>query len=569
MADLETYMADGPLRVWDGGLMGWLLLGILSSLIQIGVMVGIVVLIVRFVSGKNKTTSESVGVLIRRLFVYMIMLAMLILLGIGVAGLIEAALPTTGQITDSSAEAARSIAFVFVGLPVYAGLAIYTSRRLRADPDEQRSFGWAFYLTVALIGSLLTSMALVGGILSDLASGDGPDRKEVIHAGIWIVIWIGHWVIAQRWEPKGAPVHLLLGSAAGLVWSFSGVIATLAAILSTVYEGLFLESVTGGGIDDLARPAMILVVGLAVWWWYWVRHGRNSQRTAWWHGYVLLLGVLGGAVTAISGAGIMLFAVLQWFLTNPDSSAAAHFSVLPGALAAVATGAAVWAYHRHILGDREDRVRTEVDRVYDYLLGAAGLVVAVSGVTTLIVVVMKQLFGGPVVTGSGGDVLSTAVTLLVIGTPLWWHYWSTIQSYRAENPEEELRSVTRRIYIVGLFGVAAVVAVISLIVLVFIFFEDILEGNLGSGTVDSAAVPIALLITAGALAWYHFTVLREDRSDFVSEIEDTPVVPEPPSARAVPRGSLEQTLETLAESGHNRTMVVRSKDGFEVEPIED
>ena len=102
--------------------MAWILLGILSSLIQIGVMVGVVVLIVRFVSGRDKATSVSVGVLIRRFFVYSIMLTMLILVGIGIAGLIEAALPTTGEITSNSADAARSIAFILVGLPVYLAL---------------------------------------------------------------------------------------------------------------------------------------------------------------------------------------------------------------------------------------------------------------------------------------------------------------------------------------------------------------------------------------------------------------------------------------------------------------
>ena len=119
--------------------MGGELLAILASLIQLGVVVGIIVLIVKLVSGRGKTSSESVGVLIRRFFVYTIMLVMLVLVGIGIAGLIEAALPAPGEITDSSAAAARSIAFVIVGLPVYVGLALYTKRRLRTDPNEQNS----------------------------------------------------------------------------------------------------------------------------------------------------------------------------------------------------------------------------------------------------------------------------------------------------------------------------------------------------------------------------------------------------------------------------------------------
>ena len=125
--------------------MGELLIGILGGLVQLGIMGGIVFLIVKAVSGHKKTSTESAGVHIRRFFVYLLMLAMLILVGLGIAGLIDAVLPTAGVITDSSAAAARSISFVVVGLPIYSGLALYTARRLASDPNEKRSAGWAFY----------------------------------------------------------------------------------------------------------------------------------------------------------------------------------------------------------------------------------------------------------------------------------------------------------------------------------------------------------------------------------------------------------------------------------------
>jgi hypothetical protein len=217
--------------------MGGLLIGILATLIQIGVMVGIVVLIVKAVGGRDKTSSESAGVVVRRIFVYLIMLSMLILVAIGLGGLIDAALPESGEITDSSADAARSIAFVIVGLPVFAGLALYTARRLKADSREQSSTGWTFYLTVALIGSLLATMALVGASLSEIASGDAPDRMMIINAVIWAFVWAAHWWVFLRFEPKGAQVQLLAGSAIGLIWTFTGAIATVVAVTSTRSRG--------------------------------------------------------------------------------------------------------------------------------------------------------------------------------------------------------------------------------------------------------------------------------------------------------------------------------------------
>lgn len=546
------------------------LVGILASLIQLAIVGGIVLLIIRLVSGRDKVSSEGIGILIRRFFVYSIMLVMLVLVGIGVAGLVQAAWPGFDQLTDSSSQTAISIAFVVVGLPVYSGLALYTRRRLSEDPREQRSMGWAFYLTVALIGSLLTSMSLIGAVLSNLANDGEIDRTLLIHAVTWTAIWTGHWWASQRWKPeRNTQFHILLGSVVGLIWAFTGTFATIAAVLSTVYDDLFLISIIDGGITDLLVPVTVVLVGGPVWWWYWFRHARRGPRTPWWLAHVLLLGVLGGAVTVIAGTGVMVFGVLDWVLGDPASSAAAHFTFLPGAITGVVVGGATWAYHAAVLGSRDQRDHSEVGRVYAYLLAGAGLVVAASGVTTLIATAIKAVSGVTIVTSGGGSTLAAAITLIVIGTPLWWRYWSTIQRFKTADPAGELRSITRRIYIVVLFGVAGIVAVISLIVLVFLVFEDILDGNFGSGTLDSAAVSVALLLTAGALAWYHFAVFREDRTDFVPEPDDSPVVPHAPRVRTVSHGFLEETLEAFAGEGHDRTSVLWSKDGFEVEPFDE
>jgi hypothetical protein len=575
--------------------MGGILFGILASLIQLGVMVGIVVLIVKLVSGRGRASTESVGVLIRRFFVYTIMLVMLAIVGIGITGLIEAALPAADEITDSSSAAARSIAFVIVGLPVYLGLGHYTVRRLRTDPNEQDSLGWAFYLTVALIGSLIAAMAVVGGMLSELASGEGLDQTLAVNAIVWGGVWVAHWWVAEQYKPRGrGQIQLLAGSAAGVIWSFIGAIATVTAMLSIIYEGLFFESVSGNGIEDLLRPVMILAVGVPVWWWYWFRHARDGQRTPWWLAYTLLVGVMGGAITAIAGVGIMMFSVLDWLLGDVSSSAAAHFDLIPGGIAALLIGGGAWAYHAHVLGDRDERSRGEVDRVYDYLLSAAGLFVAASGLVTLIAVALMGISAtGSTVTRSG-DAVATALTLLLIGGPLWWRYWATIQRYRRSDCTAELHSIPRRIYILGLFGVAAIVAVVSLIVIVFIVVEDALDGTLGANTLDSTAIAIALLMTAGALAMYHLSVFREDRevtpdpkSFAVEDVlfisaTDTPlphairnrIGANVRSVAVAESGStaktLDEVIEALEDETHRQVLIIHDGEGqYDVMAIED
>lgn len=578
-----------------------ILLGLFGLAIQFAIIGGIVFLIVRLVANRDSASSEGTGIAIRRFFQYTVMLAMLLLTGIGLAGLINAAVASTATIARGSASTALWISFVFVGLPVFVGMSMYTLRRLKDGPREQNSLGWAFYLTIALVGSLVTVMSLVVAFLAELLDDRRVDRTILVHAVVWTAVWVGHWWVAHRWVPRhGARLHLLLGSAAGLIATLTGVISGLIAVLQQIYDRIFLVSVLGSGLEDLVRPLIILVVGVPVWWWYWFRHTRDGTRTTLWLAYVILLGILGGAVTAISGAGIMLFGLLQWIVGDPSSATAAgHFALLPGALGTIAGGSAGWAYHSLVLGRRPQQERSEVDRVHDYVLAGAGLAVAATGITTLLSVTLRALGARPITESGPGDSVAVALTLLVIGVPLWWRYWSAIRRSREMDLTGELHSITRRIYIFLIFGVAGIVTVINLIVVVFITFEDILDGAFGGATLRSAAVPISLLLTASALAWYHFTVFREDRAALESEDAESAEAEAlaPRSVIVVSRDgeelieairtrtnasvsslhvvgdrtaarSLEDVLEVLATGQHQRVIVVlRRDDGYDVIPI--
>jgi len=568
-----------------------IIFGIGMSLIQLAVMVGIVVLIIRAVSRRGGSSSESSGVAVRRFFQYLIMLVMLLLVGIGLTGLIDAAVTATTAATQDTAAVASSIAFVLVGLPVYAGLAVYTKRRLDSDPHEQRSFGWSFYLTVALIGSLVTTMSLATGFIGDLLDGGEVNRALLIPALVWGGVWASHWWISKHMStPDRMQIQLLAGSAAGLIAVVIGTGVALAALLSEFYDVMFSVTVVDDGVDTLVRGAVMLAVGVPVWWWYWFRNARQAERTPWWVAYVLLVGVLGGVVTAVTGAGIMVFGVLWWFLADVSASAAAHFDYIPGALATIAVGAAVWTYHGAVLGEREERERTELDRVYDYLLSGVGLLLTAGGIATLITAGLDAVGGDEIVSDSGGEVVTVALTLLAVGIPLWLRYWTTIRRFRRADPVAEVQSTTRRIYLFLLFGVAALVAVIDLIIVVYVLVEDLLEGAFGAGTISAIAIPVGLLLTAGAVAWYHFTVFHEDRAIAPEKVE-RPVVREvivvggdqmvaritsgteaqvrafrvidPPTTAH----TLDDVLAALQVETHERVVVVAEDDHFELLPI--
>jgi len=570
-----------------------IILNILTSLIPLAIVIGIVVVVVRLVSKKKPASrtvgGETAGVFLRRLFTYMTMLITLTLSAIGIAGLLDT-VTESGTVARSADTTALFIAFVVVALPVYTILAFYTRQRLEDDPTEGTSTGWAFYLTIALTGSLIAAMILVTGVVVEFLDGWNLDGTLLINAVMWTAIWAAHWWVMHR-ESDATKMQLamVVGSGIGFVAVASGAGGFVASMLTELYDGLFFTTAVDLDTRAIVGPLVILAVGTPVWWLYWFRNTLTANRTPIWLVYVLLFGVLGGAITVISGAGTMLFGVLQWFIGDPARTAAAQFEFLPGAITAVTLGAAAWAYYGRVLGERAQRTRTEVDRVYDYLLAGSGLVVAAGGLVTLLAIGFDAVGAREIASSTTGDAVAVALTLLAVGVPLWWRYWSTIQAYRRQEPATELTSPTRRVYLFVLFGLSGLIALVDLVVLVTMTITDVLESSFGAATISDIAVPLALLVTTGAIAWYHFLVFREDRADTpehakaalrevilvssngrdlvtaLSSSTDARIRTLHGAGHAVHAGSIDQVLEALAGETHARVIIFDGEEeGYDV-----
>ncbi len=565
---------------------------ILVPLIQLAVFVGIIVFVVKLVTKKGPSSAEGAGVSIRRFSQYSIMLVMLVVAAFGVIGIIDAVVSAGSTVTRDTAGIARSIAFIVVGLPVFGGLALYTRRLLSATPAESRSLGWIAYLTFALIGSLVFVMsfaiAFLGQVLTDGDFGTMPFISMLVWGGVWAA---HSWIADRTTDEAQMQFHLLAGSAAGLITLAIGAGVAIAAALGEFYDAALSVTAVDSGDEAIARGAVLFVIGAIVWFFYWIGHARGTTRSILWLAYVLLIGVLGGVITAVVGAGTLLFGVLDWLIGDVGSTTAnAHFAFVPGAVAALAVGAGSWGYHRFVFGSRADSDRTEVERVYDYLLSGAGLLVAAGGLGTLITVGFDALGSQPIA-DSGGSISAVAITLLIVGVPLWWRHWSSIRRFRATQAEAEVTSITRRVYLFVLFGATGLTAVISLIILVFIVVEDLLEGDLGSATVNSIAVPLSLILTAGAVAWYHFAVFREDRTitphEELPALREIVVIGTDEDVAAIARESglhvqgllvvgelleaktLTDVLSALGKETHSRVVVIAEDGRYRLLPLDD
>jgi hypothetical protein len=476
------------------------------------VLVAVVVLGARKAMGRERGPVTEAHA-IRRLFQYLLLFGLLVVVAVGLSGLLGRTLDRDPIVAADDVELARSLAFTVVGVPLYAAVALWSRRRLVEDPLERLSFGWAFYVTAASITSLIVAMT---GLHATLvwAVGIGPDDPLALaRLLVWGLVWGVHWWVHLRLVPAvRSQVHHLAGSLTGLVTAATGLAGLLGAALWTLFFSGSDVVMSGG--DEALRAAVTLAVGAPVWLLYWVRTASRDERDPLWLGYVLLPGVGGGLVMAVVSASTVLYSLLVWLVGDPEfTDAARHLGDAPWAAGVAVTGAVVWWYHQAVLEEAHVKDRTEVRRVYEYLMSAIGLVAAAAGLTTLVVAGIEAATRtDAVILGqSAVNTLLASATLLVVGAPVWWFYWHRIQRAAAATPAQEQASPTRRVYLLLLFGVGGVAAVVALLVGAYLLFEDVVQGTFGAETIRSMRVPIGILLSTGAIAAYHWAVYQSGR----------------------------------------------------------
>jgi hypothetical protein len=117
---------------------------------------------------------------------------------------------------------------------------------------------------------------------------------------------------------------------------------------------------------------------------------------------------------------------------------------------------------------------------------------------------------------SGGDASSAntllaAVTLFVVGTPVWATAWRRVQRFAVTDGEAEVGSAVRRTYLFAIFGIGGAVAFGALIALLGVVFEAMSGERTDGSIAEDLAVPVALLLTTSAAAAYHWVVYRGER----------------------------------------------------------
>ncbi|KIS27236.1 hypothetical protein TV39_11970 [Arthrobacter sp. SPG23] len=444
---------------------------------------------------------------VRRLIVYTLLFALVVVTAIGLSGLLGRVLGAgTVLVAGDVAGLARSLAFTLIGGPMAAVLWWFVWRRLD-DAVERSSAGWGLYLTGMYAVSLITSAT---GLLSALAALIGGERLGWQLALSNGLVWAG--VLAwHRWmwhHPRKSPslipdVPTVVGAVFGLIIGVGGTVTALANLLDTAIQGFTASASIGNPwwrfvLQSLAWGAG----GAAIWWWHWIHDGGRRLKTDFADVALVVVGILGTVLLTVGGSGTALLVLLRLAFDRTDP-VSEILEPLGAAIAAGAVGSLVWAYHRIVSTGRSETTRQSAKLV----TSGVGLVAAASGIGIVVNSVLS-IAATPLAGDGIRTLLLGGISALAVGGPLWWLTW---KPWVPPEPTE-LGRRGRRVYLIAVFGLSAVVAVITLLVIGYRVFEFLLDDVSGGSLVDRIRAPLGLLVATGLAAGYHFAVWRHDRS---------------------------------------------------------
>jgi hypothetical protein len=530
-----------------GAVMEWLsVVGeIISQLLFYGLIVWV---IVRLVRGRRDSEQGDQVVSVRRLFVYGLMFATLMLTAIGAVIVLQELIGPSEGGDEGRSALAFGLALVIVTGPAYGLLLRYGRRRLRQLASERCSFGWAAYLNLTLLVSLVVTIVTAQQLLEGVIGVQEFELVSLVPVVVWGAVWAMHWFWLKAAYGLPGDLYLAAGSLTGLLTLVIGTGGLVYVAGDEIYTRAVEQVPAGHEVPELGRWGITTLLGVLVWSWYWLARYQRAERTDLWHVYVVVIGALGGLIATVCSAATIGYWTLVWFLGQPSAPRSSeYFEYVPAAATSVlVVGVATWQYHRWVLQTGDEVDRSEPLRTYDYVMAGAGLVSTVVAVTLALVALLEAI----TTDSSGTDTsvanqLILATTLSMIGAPVWWVFWSRIGHHVAENPVVELGSTVRRLYLIVLFGVGGIVILTSLISVLYIAIEDLLAGTFGSQTIWFTRVGLSLLVTVTGVAWYHLGVFRSDRATLTA-VEPTPVPPPPMHVVLIaPRGAaLAEALAT-------------------------
>ena len=462
---------------------------------------------------------------VRRLIVFLLLFALVLIGASGLAGLLDRLLAAgTALAGNDIGGLARSLAFALVGGSLAAVLWWIVWRRL-GEEAERASLAWGLYVAGIYAVALVTFATALLGMGAQLVAGESAQWRPSLATGlVWAGVWGWHrwmWLHPGKGPQRLNGVPTVVGSVFGLILGAGGTITALGGLLDAALQVFAVA-------PSLGRPWWVSVVqalvwaagGCLVWWWHWIPGGGRLLSSGLANVAVAVFGVLGGCVLALSGTVTALFVLLRLVFDRTDPTNRLLDPLGP-ALAAAAVGSLLWTYHAALADGRSGQMR----QAARLLASGAALVAAASGIG----VIVNATLGLAETTLAGTDtrtLLLGGISALATGGPVWWRVWNptghadgaAAEGAGAEDrpeggaPPSGKGAGGRRIYLVAVFGLSAVVALVTLLVIGYQAFEYLLDGANRGSLAGRVRAPLGLLVATGLVAGYHYGAWRRERA---------------------------------------------------------
>ncbi len=510
---------------------------IVPILIQIAVIGAIIFGVFMW---RRKATEDGPDVGIgtpRRFYFYSISFIALMLLVSGITLVLMSLLDELfggPVIRGTTTRLATGLALTIVGLPLWGLHWRFVQGKVEGQPSERRSILRRLYLNVSM-GVAVGFLAYNGYKVIEwvLQVGDFPAFSWAAIL-VWSPVWAYHWWTGSNEEQDSSPLtqgisrlYIYLASALGIAMLASGVGFLVYFVLNEGYSAAFAVDMTGSErlFGDAARTALsVSLVGGVIWWTHWIKFASDDRSSILRWIYLFVATIGGGTIASLIGAGFLIYAPLSWFLGATGEGAASHFEDLPGAVATVGVGIALWVYHRRrMISESSDTEAFHVERSYDLLVAAIGLLVVASASVAVFDTFFRLISDSSsvvmVISVQWRERLSIILTLLLIGIPVWLAHWRRIQGPALANPEVERIALPRKLYVMGVLCLGLLALVGGASSTLFIFLRDLLDAELSANTLRDLSTGLSVVLTALLVIPYHLVIYRQDRELEPDEIE--------------------------------------------------
>ena len=519
--------------------------------------------------------------ILRRLYLYVVSAAALMLLAAGLALLGGTILLFV--FNDPSAQYSRSQLAIFtamtvVALPVWGVHFWFAQRFANRDPFERSSALRRLYLYLAcLVMALAVTQSLGNGVTQLLAPVlDGQNLNGLVASQmgwatlVFVATFAFHFWIASR---DRAAVGEEGASATLRRWYMY--IALLVGLLMLLYNGAFLLQVAWTKLvvsavarfQILSAPAGGAVAGAVVWGFHaraialnHIKDDRHSTLRAV-EGFIAVAFCI---ANALFGASQILYYVLAKLLgvanpggANPDVLAAV---AQPGSVLLVFGVAWVLVQRRltRDAGTQEAERQAGVRRLYTNLAALVSLATWAAGAGGLLWTLAEQL-EAPIIgvpARDWRDPVSLWITLLVVGLAVWVAHW------RQAPWAADRQSLSRRLYVwAALLG--SILAVLAGGVgTINAALQQVFSANprLNDPANLDVGHYLAVIVVAAGVGIYHWRVLRADaaarppKSAVAPSVAGKPAPASPSIAFETP--AAQRAAEAVGAHARRYTLVV-------------